>query len=716
MTLTFQQLDKQQAQHDQHTAKLQEIAERLEKFTDKFPQEIDDVKQLPLQFQKKVNDFYRNDRKLRIGIMGQVKAGKSSFLNALLFNGVDVLPKAATPKTANLTVVQYGEENQLEVEYYDENEWKELERLALETSEIDQVKVAREIMDLVHVNGINPYEYIGKGKGLKRVQSHEELLGVLNEYAGENGRFTPLVKSTSLYIHDERLKGIEIIDTPGMNDPIISRTEKTKQCMEYTDVVFFLSQTSAFLDQTDVDLLVRQLPAKGIAKLQVIASKYDSGILDVGWDCDSLEETEMDIRTRLTRHAKKTIETHVERLEERNRQQIADVLRNSIPPIFLSSVMHNLGTKLLEECDKHEVHIYEELTELWDDFEFTQDVLEGCSGFEELQQVFQRVIAEKDETLARKSAEFIPTSQLELAHVLESIENQAMQRIHLLQTKDLKQMEEHQNVAKQQINRISRPVEEIMSNITMDVERARMDALQQIRSDIHHFSNLTERTGTEEKTRSYTVSNSKWWNPFSWGSTRTEYTTYTTTYRYLDVSDAMQQLHHFVDEATVAIERVFNHLVDGPKVKHQLIQCLLENVDMSNERVDPEFFKLVIEKAINKIELPVFKLNVKDPIQMVASSFSGEVRGSDMVDLKFKLTEALRMIFTEVETTFVQEIKMFNEQLQNIRRDLLEQILKDVHEEFEKVKEDFLSKEQEMKVYESLVSIVRSLHTWKVNC
>lgn len=45
---------------------------------------------------------------LSIGIMGQVKAGKSSFLNALLFGGKPILPEAATPKTANLTKISYG--------------------------------------------------------------------------------------------------------------------------------------------------------------------------------------------------------------------------------------------------------------------------------------------------------------------------------------------------------------------------------------------------------------------------------------------------------------------------------------------------------------------------------------------------------------------------------------------------------------------------------
>ena len=47
-------------------------------------------------------------RNLRIAIVGQMKAGKSSFLNALLFP-IDVLPKAATPMTAALTRIGYAE-------------------------------------------------------------------------------------------------------------------------------------------------------------------------------------------------------------------------------------------------------------------------------------------------------------------------------------------------------------------------------------------------------------------------------------------------------------------------------------------------------------------------------------------------------------------------------------------------------------------------------
>ena len=55
-----------------------------------------------------------------MGIIGRVKAGKSSLLNALIFNGKDILPKAATPMTAALTRMEYSENVRAEVEFYDQ--------------------------------------------------------------------------------------------------------------------------------------------------------------------------------------------------------------------------------------------------------------------------------------------------------------------------------------------------------------------------------------------------------------------------------------------------------------------------------------------------------------------------------------------------------------------------------------------------------------------
>lgn len=120
---------------------------------------LDEVK---TRFLKRTGDFFREDRKLNIGVIGQVKAGKSSFLNTLLFEGKKVLPSAATPKTATLTKIEYGEENRLCIEYYTPEEWSVLERNALVDSKDSEFEAAREIMSMVAANGIVLTQYTTK--------------------------------------------------------------------------------------------------------------------------------------------------------------------------------------------------------------------------------------------------------------------------------------------------------------------------------------------------------------------------------------------------------------------------------------------------------------------------------------------------------------------------------------------------------------------------
>ena len=79
-------------------------------------EDIRGLNKLVTNFKLKTGDFYREDRRLNIGVVGQVKAGKSSFLNTLLFEGKEILPKASTPKTATLTKMEYSEKNIIRIE------------------------------------------------------------------------------------------------------------------------------------------------------------------------------------------------------------------------------------------------------------------------------------------------------------------------------------------------------------------------------------------------------------------------------------------------------------------------------------------------------------------------------------------------------------------------------------------------------------------------
>ena len=79
--------------------------------------DADDIRQLAEELRDNWKDFNRNERKLNLAVVGRVKAGKSTFLNTIVFGGRHILPQAFTPKTATLTKIEYAENNSLEVEY-----------------------------------------------------------------------------------------------------------------------------------------------------------------------------------------------------------------------------------------------------------------------------------------------------------------------------------------------------------------------------------------------------------------------------------------------------------------------------------------------------------------------------------------------------------------------------------------------------------------------
>ncbi|GAA6872401.1 hypothetical protein HpHNI6_04180 [Helicobacter pylori] len=80
------------------------------------------------ELEKTLKGMQAENRGLKVGIIGRVKAGKSSLLNALIFEGKEVLPKAATPMTASLTILKYAQNLSAEAQFYDEQDMEELKR------------------------------------------------------------------------------------------------------------------------------------------------------------------------------------------------------------------------------------------------------------------------------------------------------------------------------------------------------------------------------------------------------------------------------------------------------------------------------------------------------------------------------------------------------------------------------------------------------------
>lgn len=685
---------------------LEDICRNLDKNTINY--DITPLKQIKNNFELKIDEFYREDRKLNIGIIGQVKAGKSSFLNTMIFDGKDVLPKAATPKTATLTKIEYSEENYIEVEYYTEEEWKVIEKNAKVDSDLNQYIVPKEIINMVKANNIDPYEYIKNKSEKIKFDSYEDLMGELNAYIGEDGKLTPLVKSVKLYMNKEELKEISIVDTPGLNDPIASRTDKTKQFIEMCDVVFFLSRASQFLDQSDIQLLTAQLPQKGVQKLVLIASKYDSGIADTIFDCDTIEEADVDTKRRLKKQANKCFNEVIDRYKERKEKEgIVRILEECKTPIFISSMAYNMSKKQIDDYNEEEQNVYENLN--YTD-EIDNDWLNKIGNIDEVKAIFEEVVEEKEKTLIQKANTFIPNVKNELKIELNNILDTVNKRINLLSDNDKNELENKKKSMQHQINNIKAELEGLFGDLNITMEKNRLEGVGELREISREYSSISEKTGTIIHVETYRVSTSVWYKPSTWGTSRPESYCYEEQYSYLDAYDALENIRNFANESINTIEKTFDKAVNLSDLKRRLLNIVVDQFDTADENYDAGYFKMLAQKTINDINFPIIKIDVQDYLNEISSKFSGEVtNSSDKSNLKMILGNTISKLLDVITDKFSDEVQSMKANLNNIKASFADNLLKNIEDEFNIILQQCENKEAEIKNNKEFVKLVEGI-------
>lgn len=95
---------------------------------------------------------------------------------------------------------------------------------------------------------------------------------------GADGKYMPCTKAVQISLNNPNLKDLEVIDTPGVNDPIASREERTKALLKDCDVVFIVSPSNQFLTDSDMDLFDRVSHKEGLQEIYFVASQADSAV------------------------------------------------------------------------------------------------------------------------------------------------------------------------------------------------------------------------------------------------------------------------------------------------------------------------------------------------------------------------------------------------------------------------------------------------------
>ena len=182
---------------------------------------------------RRINDYIENIKNpnYQIAIVGAIKAGKSTLINALI--GHELASTNVTPETATLTKFKYSEKNCLKIKFYTKNDWDKIWYDATEkkaTTFIEGYKQlnADEVKNLL----------LNKKDVYQEFDSIEEMKKEISRWTSSRSKEHYFVKELEIGINDLKLPTqICLVDTPGLNDVIDYRSKITRNYISNANAV-----------------------------------------------------------------------------------------------------------------------------------------------------------------------------------------------------------------------------------------------------------------------------------------------------------------------------------------------------------------------------------------------------------------------------------------------------------------------------------------------
>lgn len=479
---------------------------------------ITELESIFKEFKEGGETLLSEDNILQIGIVGQVKAGKSSFLNSLFFNGKDVLPKASTPMTAGLTIIEYAEKNTFEVEYFNEKDWdifvkqdEEFKRIEgeirahnpgapeavikkeIESRTSEKIRSAHE---MVSSCSSSAKQKIGKKNDAKDFFDIDDLQNVLEQYVGANGEYTSVVKSLYIKMNDERLMGVRIVDTPGVNDPVVSRENRTRTFLHSCHGVFLLSASTDFLGSGDISFLNSRIGGSGIGTVVLIASKFDSVLQDIGADREMKKEERGDLVD--------TVEMQKKKFKKRIRElsdTIEEKLKGRIKFDTTAGIGYSIAQKPSNKWDNVEKQVVQQMRRYYPDYFSTdRDIKESFEGLANIPEIRSNYLDgvfkdNKEAIIAEKMKGFFEKHKQEISSNIEKILNEFKNRYEQLNETTIAEIQKQKELQGKLFDGLKSTFTGIFNNFERNIQNEVKHIANNVR--FNEIRNIPTETTTE---------------------------------------------------------------------------------------------------------------------------------------------------------------------------------------------------------------------------
>lgn len=637
-----------------------------------------DFQSVTTTLETEIQRAQQDARKLSIGIVGAMKAGKSSFLNACIFGGRDVLPKAATPMTAALTRIRYSETPQATVHFYERKDWEKIEDNAQKYEEQLNTKYSNycKIYDRSHADSTEGVcskqvfertlfqqdvsEVLKSAKELTQMVGSNsailehlgdadvldgDIMAKLQDYVGARGRFTPIVNYVELEVNLPELEDLEIVDTPGLNDPIVSRSYATRQFLRACDVVILLSPCSQFMDANTVGLMANGLPDNGVRKVIVVGSKLDSGLLNE-------PKGSFAVASQHALNSYKGQFRNTMQQAMRNNPRRAGILEkiSESDLLFVSSTCSSMARKQKQHqpLSPAENLVLQNLHSNFPDFDET--LLSSIGGINKVLKTLEAVRQQKAEIIHGRNNTLLETAQINHLRALDKIQQELSSSRTTLKNSTSEQLLQRTE-AIQQVMESSRgklmyifdgaaigcknKVNQLLPQLTLEQQNhQRLDV--QTSSEEHHGVEGTGLFGLIKEHYSYTVTNNR-----------------------VDVSEVVTNLEHHASTCQNTINQEFQYVFNREQLSHRIVEVVLDAFRKSDMEFDEDDIRLPLQNVLNELSSPEIRFDYTTYIDKVESQFpSGYAENDDIHKLKSLQTRLLNEIDQDMGQQLTAALQM----------------------------------------------------------
>lgn len=670
------------------------------------------------------------NRDLQIGIVGRVKAGKSSLLNALLFGGESILPKAATPMTAALTVLSYSEKLKVTVRFFEdgdfamlkeksaayENKISKLEEEFMENARKkptfdetrDKERAIRMAKQTLHkdiglsgaydqyqqikASSISPNEVAGQVKELFP-KSVDNIKDMLADYVGSEGKYMPFTQSVEIAYPNEKLKGIRIVDTPGFNDPVPSRQERAYQLLKASDVVLILSSAGRFLDASDKDVLDKITKKDGLRELFIVASQIDTQLLGDEYEGMPLEDVRSDITSRLSQQARSVLSTC-------NESGAFDQLINDdggrviLTSGDCQSMFLTFANK--ESWDENKKKIWENLCEGFKDYFSDKDAaisresLKQLGNIDVVEHKIESVKQKKKDILTESADKFCTTWESAADELKKAMQLAVQQQINRIKVGNIDALQNEKNSIESFCLKVETGIANAVNNAVDDWRSETTKEMMSFVNELQADAKSDARSAKTEFTKhhSYTTGMLFWKKEHS----------YTTQHTRVSPVQLRSSVEDYVAKVNNNLRAEILDELSQLKRKISSKIAIVWATKAADQNMDEDAVAVKISAIIESLNIPDFKLPEDAlPAELKGSGAKEDAEGDHLLAV---CRSHLNDLANRMSSKLIDEIARYANAIKTA--DLASKLLERYRKDLDNLIHEIENKDKSIKLYEGV--------------